>query len=61
MVVTDRCTGWQSEVTEYRWDEKATTEGEDEVVKEDDHYLDGGRYITHSTVGYWKPMLELAA
>ena len=61
MVVTDRCTGWQSEVTEYRWDEKATTEGEDEVVKEDDPYLDGGRYITHSTVGYWKPMLELAA
>lgn len=61
MVVTDRCTGWQSEVTEYRWDEKATEEGEDEVVKEDDHYLDGGRYITHSTVGYWKPMLALAA
>lgn len=61
MVVTDRCEGWQSEVTEYRWDEKATEEGDDEVVKEDDHYLDGGRYITHSTVGYWKPMLELAA
>lgn len=61
MVVTDRCEGWQSEVTEYRWDQKATAEGDDEVVKEDDHYLDGGRYITHSTVGYWKPMLELAA
>jgi PBSX family phage terminase large subunit len=61
MQVSDRCTGWQSEVTEYRWDEKATAEGDDEVVKENDHYLDGGRYITHSTVGYWQPMLALAA
>lgn len=60
MVVTDRCEGWQSEVTEYRWDEKATQEGDDEVVKENDHYLDGGRYITHSTVGYWTPMLQAA-
>jgi len=53
LVVTDRCTGWQSEVTEYRWSEKATDKGEDEVVKEDDHYLDGGRYITHSTKNIW--------
>lgn len=60
MVVSDRCTGWQSEVTEYRWDEKATDEGDDEVVKEDDHYLDGGRYITHTTKGYWQPLLNAA-
>lgn len=61
MLVTDRCTGWASEITEYRWDDKATESGEDQVVKEDDHYLDGGRYIAHSTVSYWKPMLALAA
>jgi hypothetical protein len=61
MVVTDRCTGWAEEVTEYRWDAKATDQGDDEVVKENDHSLDAGRYITHSTVNYWKPMLALAA
>lgn len=53
LVVTDRCTGWQSEITEYQWDEKATAEGQDAVIKENDHYLDGGRYITHSTKNIW--------
>lgn len=60
LVVTDRCEGWASEVTEYRWSEKATDEGLDEVVKEDDHSLDAGRYITHSTANYWKPQLAAA-
>lgn len=60
LVVSDRCTGWMEEVTEYRWDAKATDAGEDQVVKEDDHSLDAGRYITHSTVGYWKPQLAAA-
>ena len=60
LIVTDRCQGWMSEVTEYRWDKKATDEGEDEVVKEDDHSLDAGRYITHSTANYWKPQLAAA-
>lgn len=58
MVVTDRCTGWNGEVTEYQWDEKATEQGEDSVVKEDDHYLDGGRYVTQSTKNYWQPLLR---
>ncbi|TQL46683.1 PBSX family phage terminase large subunit [Homoserinimonas aerilata] len=60
LIVTDRCPGWQSEVTEYRWSEKATDKGDDEVVKEDDHYLDGGRYITHSTKNIWTPALHAA-
>lgn len=60
LIVTDKCTGWQSEVTEYRWSEKATDKGEDEVVKEDDHYLDGGRYITHSTKNIWQPYVRAA-
>lgn len=61
LVVTDRCTGFQSEVTEYRWSEKATDKGEDEVVKEDDHYLDATRYITHSTKNIWTNSLRHAA
>lgn len=60
LIVTDRCTGWAEEVTEYRWSSKATDEGLDEVVKEDDHSLDAGRYITHSTANYWKPQLVAA-
>lgn len=57
LIVTDRCKGWQSEVTEYRWSEKASEKGLDEVIKEDDHYLDGGRYVTHSTKNYWQQHL----
>ncbi|KSU52883.1 PBSX family phage terminase large subunit [Microbacterium enclense] len=57
LVVTDRCTGFTEEVTEYRWDAKATDAGEDQVVKENDHSLDAGRYIAHSTTNYWKPQL----
>lgn len=60
LIVTDRCEGWASEVTEYRWDAKATDNGDDAVVKEDDHSLDAGRYIAHSTSNYWKPQLAAA-
>lgn len=48
LVSTDRCPGWNTEITEYAWDEKATNEGRDEPVKVDDHSLDGGRYIVHT-------------
>lgn len=58
LLVTERCQGWLSEVTEYVWSEKATDKGEDEVVKENDHYLDGSRYISHSTKNIWQPFLE---
>lgn len=57
MIVTDRCENWATEVTEYQWSEKATEKGDDEPIKEDDHWLDAGRYITHSTKGYWQPNL----
>ena len=59
LVVTDRCPGWAGEVTEYQWDEKATEHGDDSVVKENDHYLDGGRYVTQSTKNYWQPLLAV--
>ncbi|MEJ6554039.1 PBSX family phage terminase large subunit [Microbacterium esteraromaticum] len=59
LVVTDRCPGWAGEVTEYQWDEKATEHGDDSVVKENDHYLDGGRYVTQSTKNYWQPQLAV--
>jgi len=49
MIVTDRCKGWLQEVTEYAWDAKATANGNDEPVKDNDDSLDAGRYIVHST------------
>lgn len=60
LVVTDRCTGWNSEVTEYRWDPKATDKGEDVVVKEDDHSLDAGGYGIYTTRSNWQYEFEAA-
>lgn len=54
LLVTDRCEGFLSEITEYRWDEKATEKGLDEVVKKDDHSLDAARYGIYSTRAYWQ-------
>lgn len=53
LIVTDRCTLFLEEVTEYEWDEKAAEKGEDAVVKVDDHSLDGARYAVQSTIGQW--------
>lgn len=61
LLVTDRCVNWLSEVTEYRWDEKATDDGEDKPLKENDHWLDGGRYVAHSTKHIWTPELDRIA
>lgn len=61
LIVTDRCVGWQSEVTEYRWNQKASDKGEDEVEKTDDHFLDGGRYVIFSTKNIWSQELRHAA
>lgn len=61
MVVTDRCAGWNAEVTEYRWDPKATDKGEDSVVKEDDHSLDAGGYGIYTTRSESQYELEDAA
>lgn len=60
LIVTDRCKGFTTEVTEYRWDPKATAEGEDDVIKEDDHSLDAARYGIHTTRSMWQYDLEAA-
>ena len=54
LLVTDRCEGFLAEVTEYRWDEKATEKGLDEVVKSDDHSLDAARYGLYTTRSSWQ-------
>lgn len=54
LLVTDRCETFLAEVTEYEWDQKASTEGRDEVVKRDDHAMDAARYAIRSTIGQWQ-------
>ena len=53
LLVTDKCVTFLAEVTEYEWDSKAAEEGEDAVVKRDDHAMDAGRYAVQSTIGQW--------
>lgn len=57
LVVSTRCKGFLSEVTEYEWDSKASEAGLDQVVKLDDHYMDAGRYGIRSTAGQWGHLL----
>ncbi|QIK63848.1 PBSX family phage terminase large subunit [Leucobacter viscericola] len=54
LIVTDKCTGFLGEVTEYEWDSKASEDGEDKPVKKDDHYCDAVRYAIQSCVGSWQ-------
>ena len=63
--VSDRCTGWLTEVTGYAWDPKATERGEDKPIKTADHSLDGARYAVATTEALWRgqltePALEAA-
>jgi PBSX family phage terminase large subunit len=60
MIATDRCTTWNSEITEYEWDPKAQTEGRDEPVKVKDHAMDAGRYIAHTARSTYLPALDAA-
>ncbi|GAA4175802.1 PBSX family phage terminase large subunit [Gryllotalpicola koreensis] len=48
LIVSDRCSNLLSEITEYRWDAKATEKGQDAPVKENDHSCDALRYVTHT-------------
>lgn len=57
LIISDRCKGLMSEITEYRWSEKATDKGLDEVVKEDDHFMDAMRYAVRSSKNLWHPYL----
>lgn len=55
--VTDRCSGFLSEVTGYSWDPKATEKGQDKPLKVADHSLDAARYAIATTEALWRPHL----
>lgn len=61
LLVTDRCSGFLGEVTEYVYDKKkADEEGIDEPVTVNDHSLDAARYAIYGTRPMWWPILKAA-
>lgn len=61
LLVTERCTGWLKEVTEYIWDAKASEHGEDKPLKANDHSQDAARYAVVTTESIWRHHVKLAA
>lgn len=60
LFVQGACDGILGEITEYSWDPKKSAEGLDEVLKENDHFMDALRYAVRSTRGVWAPLLGFA-
>lgn len=54
LLVSDRCTGFLSEIDGYAWDPKATEKGEDKPLKVADHSLDAARYALATTEVLWR-------
>ncbi|MFC6581871.1 hypothetical protein ACFQBS_34685, partial [Planomonospora parontospora] len=52
------CAGWLGEVGSYSWDDRKAEKGDDAPTKVDDHSLDASRYILHTTLPAWQPLLE---
>ncbi|MFI6485172.1 PBSX family phage terminase large subunit [Nonomuraea sp. NPDC050663] len=52
------CKGWLDEVGSYAWDDRKADKGEDSPIKLDDHALDAGRYLLHTTQAAWLPLME---
>lgn len=61
LLVADHCPGFIQEMPGYSWDSDATDKGEDKPAKVNDHSLDGGRYVIHTTREYWRRDLQLQA
>lgn len=51
LYIHESCVETLRELSSYIWDEKAQKRGEDKPVKENDHCLDGLRYVINSIVG----------
>lgn len=49
------------ELGAYRWDPKAQERGEDKPIKQDDHCMDGIRYVINGTRNIWKARLKTRA
>lgn len=52
--INERCTGLIKEIPGYSWDPKATKQGIDAVIKENDHFCDALRYSCVTTENRWR-------
>lgn len=52
--IDSSCPHLIGEISEYRWDPKATEQGKDQPIKLNDHHVDALRYAVHSSRNYWR-------
>lgn len=60
LTVDPSCKHLQHEISNYKWDSKATEKGKDAVVKEDDDHVDALRYAVRSSRHIWRKQLDAA-
>ncbi|MFC9874869.1 PBSX family phage terminase large subunit [Nocardia salmonicida] len=53
LLITDRCPKLADEIPGYMWDPKASEDGTDKPIKQDDHFCDGLRYAVNSSRAAW--------
>lgn len=57
--ITDRCPELLKEIPAYVWDEKASLEGKDQVIKLNDHGIDAVRYLIVTAERKWRRWIKL--
>ena len=57
--VLAHCTNTINELSTYCWDPKAQEKGEDKPIKDNDHALDGIRYVVNGTRLVWQKLLKI--
>lgn len=60
LMIDPSCKQLQKEMSNYRWDNKATEKGIDAPIKEDDDHVDALRYAVRSSRHIWRKQLDAA-
>lgn len=56
--ISTNCKGLIDEIPGYRWDPKSTDQGQDKVLKENDHSIDAARYAIATTEKLWRRQID---
>ena len=60
LMIDPSCKQLQKEMSNYRWDNKATEKGIDAPIKENDDHVDALRYAVRSSRHVWRKQLDTA-
>ena len=60
LMIDPSCKQLQKEMSNYRWDSKATEKGIDAPIKENDDHVDALRYAVRSSRHIWRKQLDTA-